>query len=268
MSAAAIAVIGLGEAGSEIARDLAASGAAVRGWDPAHEDAPDGVEAAPGAAAAAAGTEVVVSVNSASAAPEVAESVAPALREGQVFADLNTAAPGLKRALAEIVSPSGASFADVALMAPVPGRGLRTPALVSGPGAERFAAAFGALGMPVTLVGAEAGAAAARKLARSVFTKGLAAAIGEALAAGERLGCERWLYDDIERTLVEADPALLGRLIEGSRLHAGRRAEEMDAAVDMLEELGVEPRVAAASRSWLRSLAAEEAAGAREAGSR
>ena len=261
--AASIAVLGLGEAGSEIARDLAAAGARVRGWDPAVAEPPDGVDAAGDAGDAAAGTEVVVSINSAAAARGVAESVAPVLGEGQVFADLNTAAPALKRELAETVSASGASFADVALLAPVPGRGLRTPALVSGPGAEPFAATFGELGMPVTPAGAEAGAAAARKLARSVFTKGLAAAIGESLAAGERLGCEGWLHDDIERTLTDADAALLGRLIEGSRLHAGRRVEEMGAAVEMLEELGVEPRVAAASRGWLRSLAAGEGAGSR-----
>jgi hypothetical protein len=49
------------------------------------------------------------------------------------------------------------------------------------------------------------------------------------------------------------------RLVEGSRQHAGRRVDEMAAAVAMLEELGVEPRVAAASEAWLRSLAGSEA---------
>jgi 3-hydroxyisobutyrate dehydrogenase-like beta-hydroxyacid dehydrogenase len=114
--------------------------------------------------------------------------------------------------------------------------------------------------MPVTEVGAEPGAAAARKLARSVFAKGLAAAIGEALAAAERLGFEDWLYEDLARSLESADPALLQRLIEGSRLHAARRVEEMAAAVAMLAEAGVEPRIAAASEAWLRSLAESEVA--------
>ena len=52
--------------------------------------------------------------------------------------------------------------------------------------------------------------------------------------------------------------ALLRRLVEGSREHAGRRVDEMAAAVAMLEELDVEPRVAAASEAWLRSLAGSE----------
>jgi 3-hydroxyisobutyrate dehydrogenase-like beta-hydroxyacid dehydrogenase len=109
--------------------------------------------------------------------------------------------------------------------------------------------------MPVTPVGAEVGAAAARKLARSVFAKGMAAAIGESLAAGERLGCEEWLYAEIERTVTEGDAALVHRLVEGSPVHAGRRVAEMAAAVEMLEELEVEPRIAAAAEAWLRGLA-------------
>jgi 3-hydroxyisobutyrate dehydrogenase-like beta-hydroxyacid dehydrogenase len=254
-------MIGLGEAGSAIAADLVAAGASVRGWDPVAR-APGGVEAAADAPAAVAGADVVISANSASVARDVAQSVAGVLVEGQVFADLNTATPALKRELAETVGPAGALFADVALIGPVPGNGLRTRSLVSGDGAELFAQTLGPLGMPVTVVSTEPGAAAARKLARSVFAKGLAAAIGESLAVAEQLGFEDWLYADLERTLEDADGALLRRLIDGSRSHAVRRVDEMTAAAEMLEEAGVEPRIASASEAWLRSLAAESEAGA------
>jgi 3-hydroxyisobutyrate dehydrogenase-like beta-hydroxyacid dehydrogenase len=222
----------------------------VRGFDPVRE-APDGVAAARDPAQAAAGADIVLSVNSAAVALRAAETVAPLLAEGGLFADLNSGAPALKRAVAEVVP---ARFADVALLGIVPDRGLATPALVSGSGAHEFASAFAPLGMPVTQVGPDPGAAAARKLARSVFMKGLAAAVGEALAAGERLECEDWLYAEIETALTGADARLLHRLIEGSRRHADRRVEDMAAAVEMLDELGVEPRVAAASEAWLRSL--------------
>jgi 3-hydroxyisobutyrate dehydrogenase-like beta-hydroxyacid dehydrogenase len=255
--AATVTVLGLGEAGSAIAADLVAAGARVRGFDPV-QPAPPGVEGAPDASAAAASADIVLSVNSANVALEVADTVAPALRRDALFADLNTSAPALKRAIAEVVGAWGVRFADVALLRGVPGLGVATPALVSGSGAEAFAARFRSFGMPVTEVGTEAGAAAARKLARSVFMKGLAAALGEALAAGERLGCEKWLRTDIESTLVDADGRLLDRLVEGSRMHAVRRVEEMSSAVAMLEELGVEPRIAAASEAWLRSLAGIE----------
>jgi 3-hydroxyisobutyrate dehydrogenase-like beta-hydroxyacid dehydrogenase len=254
-----VAMIGLGEAGTAIATDLVAAGATVRGWDPV-ATVPDGVETASNAESAAAGTDLVISANSAAAALDAAGSVAPALHDGQVFADLNTTAPALKRELAELIGESGALFADVALIAPVPGNGLGTPALVSGSGAESFAGTLGPLGMPVTVVGDQPGEAAARKLARSVFAKGLAAAIGESLEASRQLGFEEWLYADIERTLEEADGALLQRLIEGSRMHAARRVDGTAAAVGMLEEAGVKPRIASASEDWLRSLARESEA--------
>ena len=83
---------------------------------------------------------------------------------------------------------------------------------------------------------------------------GLAASIGEALEAADRLGRRADVHADIERTLTDADGAFLHRLIEGSPRHAARRADEMAAAAAMLEELDVEPRVAAASEAWLRSL--------------
>lgn len=250
-----IAVLGLGEAGSAIAADLAAAGARVLGFDPVRP-APEGVEPAADAPAAVGSADIVLSVNTAAVALEVAETAAPALAPDCLYADLNTTPPALKRAVASAVA---VAFADVALMEPVPDWGVRTPALASGDGAERFASAFERFGMPVTSVGSEPGAAAARKLARSVFMKGQAAAIGEALEAAGRLGCEDWLYRNIESTLAAADARLVRRLVEGSRQHAGRRVDEMAAAVAMLEELGVEPRVAAASEAWLRSLAGSEA---------
>jgi 3-hydroxyisobutyrate dehydrogenase-like beta-hydroxyacid dehydrogenase len=253
------AVLGLGEAGSLIAADLAEAGATVRAWDPARPDSPAGVAVAGDAREAVRDAGIVLSVNSAAAALEAAASVAGELEPGALFADLNTAAPALKRTIAEALAGSGALFADVALLRPVPGRGIRTPALASGPGAERFAALVGGYGMPVTPVGPDPGAASAHKLARSVFTKGQAAAIGEALEAAERLGVRDWLEGDIEQTLTDADGAFLRRAVEGSVQHAPRRVDEMAAAVAMLEELGLEPRVASAARAWLEALAAERA---------
>jgi 3-hydroxyisobutyrate dehydrogenase-like beta-hydroxyacid dehydrogenase len=183
-----------------------------------------------------------------------AESVLDTLRAGQVYADANTSSPALKRELAGLVAPTGAQFADVALMAPVPGRGVRTPALVAGPGAERFAMLMTPLGMPVTTAGAAPGAAAQRKLLRSVAWKGVAAVAIEALAAAEAAGCEEWMRAELLALLESADAAALERMVSGSRRHAARREHEMADVAALLRELGVEPRVSEAARSWLREL--------------
>jgi len=179
----------------------------------------------------------------------------PVLEAGQLYADLNTAAPALERELATAIAPTGAAFADVALLGGVPARGVRTPALASGDGAERFAELMRPLGMPVTVVGREPGEAAGLKLLRSVFMKGLAASVLESVEAARRRGADDWLRGEIAEVVGEP---LLERLLSGSVAHAERRQEEMDAAAAYLGELGVEPRVAEAAAAWLRQLAAEQ----------
>jgi 3-hydroxyisobutyrate dehydrogenase-like beta-hydroxyacid dehydrogenase len=246
-----VAVLGLGEAGASIAADLVALGVEVRGFDPLPDRRVSGVRAARSAADAVDGANVVLSLNSAAVAVSVAQSAVEALSPGRLYADLNTASPATKRALAEIVD----LFVDVALLAPVPGRGVRTPALASGRGAPEFAARFRPLGMPVELVGPDPGAAAARKLVRSVFVKGVAAAAVESLAAGSAAGCGEWLRAEIVAVLENADEALLDRLLAGSRTHAARRVDEMEAAAELLRELGVEPRIATATAAALADLA-------------
>jgi 3-hydroxyisobutyrate dehydrogenase-like beta-hydroxyacid dehydrogenase len=136
----------------------------------------------------------------------------------------------------------------------VPARGLGTPALASGSGAQVFADRIGPLGMPVTVVSDRAGDAAAMKLVRSVFMKGLAASAVESMRAAEAAGCADWLGDEIAEVIGQP---FLDRLLEGSQRHAARRIDEMEAAAELLRELGVEPRIAEASAALLADLAAE-----------
>jgi 3-hydroxyisobutyrate dehydrogenase-like beta-hydroxyacid dehydrogenase len=239
-----VAVVGLGEAGAAIAADLEAAGCVVRGWD----------AVADGVAGAVRGADLVLSLVTAAGARAVVSEAAAALRPGAVFADMNTSAAALKRDLAESVEAAGALFADVAVMAPVPGGGLRTPLLASGKGAERFAELVAPLGARVEVLPGGPGTAATRKLIRSVFVKGLAAARLEADAAARAAGCGDWLRRDAAATLSTADERLVERLLEGSRAHAERRVHELHDAADLLRDLGVEPRMTEAARDVLRDL--------------
>jgi 3-hydroxyisobutyrate dehydrogenase-like beta-hydroxyacid dehydrogenase len=147
-----IAVLGLGEAGSLLARDLVAAGAAVRGYDP-RVPAPAGVTATGSDAEAVTGAGLVLSVNSASEAVGALAASLGALRPGAVWADLNTAAPSVKRRLAEMGRERGIQVTDVAMMAPVPGHGLRVPMLASGDGAGHVAQTLGGYGADVEVLG-------------------------------------------------------------------------------------------------------------------
>jgi 3-hydroxyisobutyrate dehydrogenase-like beta-hydroxyacid dehydrogenase len=252
-----VALLGLGEAGTAFALDLIALGVPTAGWDPVQSRSVTGVRRAQTAADAVADADLVLSLNSGAGAIPAAEAAAAALQPQSLFADLNTTGIAVKRDIAAVICSAGASFVDVALLAPVPGRGIRTPALASGDGATRYAEILRPLGAAVDVVGTDPGAAAARKLLRSVFMKGLAASVLESLAASEAAGCADWLRADIGATLRDADERLVDRLVEGSKQHAVRRVAEMEAAAELLFELGVEPHVAQAATDVLRGLTVE-----------
>ena len=254
-----VAVLGLGEAGSIIAADLSAAGAVVRGFDPRVPADRLGIIECDGDADACRGADVILSLTTAHEALDALKASLPGLSHAAIYADLNTSSSSLKGALSSMAAGAGiARFADVALMAPVPGKGLRTPMLVSGPAAADYARLLGGLGAPVEVLAGPPGAAADRKLVRSVFFKGLAAAVTESLRAARAAGCEDWIRDNIAAELAAASETTVDRLERGSIQHARRRAEEMADAAGLLRELGIPPRIAVASEEWLRQLLSEK----------
>jgi 3-hydroxyisobutyrate dehydrogenase-like beta-hydroxyacid dehydrogenase len=250
-----VVVFGLGEAGSAIAADLAATGCEVHGYDPAGVPTPAGVTRHDDPAGATTGADLVLAVTAAADAATALDQALDAIPRDAVYADLATASAGLKLRLAATAAGAGLGFVDVALMAPVPGRGLRTPALASGPSAGRFAALLGPLGMPVQPAGDRAGTAASRKLLRSVVMKGLAGLLIESLRAAEAAGLASETWANVVDQLAAADEDFVRRLVTGTGPHARRRLDEMEAAADLLAELGVEPIMTRSTAATLRAVA-------------
>lgn len=249
-----VAVLGLGEAGSHFANDLAELGVGVVGYDPEPKRAlHPAVRLVGSNPEAARDADVVLSVNLSAVAESVAAEVLPALQPGQVYAELNTASPDTKRAVAAVVAPSGALVADVAIMAPVPPKGIRTPLLVSGPGAKDFAEKLVPLGLDIEVLTDEVGEAATRKLLRSIVYKGVAAVIGEAVEAGRVFGLEPFVREQI-RSVIGGNDALIDRFLEGSKTHALRRSHELEAVVAMLTARDVEPVMSRATLTSLQNL--------------
>lgn len=234
-----ITVFGLGEAGSLIAADLAARGAEVDAFDPAEVPTPAGVRRHEDAIAAVPGADLVLAITASDDSRAAMSQAWNAIPGNAIYADLSTSSPQLKLELAGVAAERDTAFADVALMAPVPGRGLATPALASGTGAEGLAAAFNPLGGRVEVIGGGAGAAVARKLTRSVVTKGLAALVSESMAAAEAAGEGEWAWRHVVDLLTSTDEDFVRRLIEGTQIHTERRLVEMEAVRDYLLELGV-----------------------------
>lgn len=249
-----VAVIGLGEAGSRYATGLAAAGRTVVGFDPIVQPELEGVTVLPDIGAAVSTADVVLSLVGAVNAPRVADDVAAHLRRGAVLADLNTADPAVKRTMAEQISAAGARFLDVAVLAPVPRAGVATPLMVSGDGAQDFRRALEGTGADIEKIEGGAGAAAERKLLRSVFMKGLAGVVLEALAGGRAAGCEQWLQGQIERELSGDPHLLVERLVTGSHEHAVRRRHEAADAARCLDALGQPVSMMRGAEEWFARL--------------
>ena len=247
-----IAILGIGEAGGVLARDLIAAGVQVRGWDPEPHNIPDGLFFAASNPSAVSEADIVLSVNWASVAVEVATEVAPVLQPDQLYADMNTAGPELKRDIAPIIEKTGALFVDAALMDPVPPKGLGTQVYASGSGAEIFAEKMTPLGMPVTYLDREAGNAATHKLVRSIMYKGVAAVIMECLEAAEALNITD--YARAQMLKIIYDEPMIDRFVSGSIKHAKRRVEEMEAVVEMLNSIGVSSFTSQASIKRLKEI--------------
>ena len=250
-----ICVLGLGEAGAAIAGDLAAhDGVEVHGYDPVAAATPAGVERHDDVHSAVADAELILAITPAADATTALVQSLDTISGNAVYADLSTSAPRLKQRLAGLADAAGLRFVDVALMSPVPGRGLRTPALASGPAAGSFVATMRPLGMPVEAVGDEPGRAAAAKLLRSVLMKGLAAVLIESLRAAEAAGLAGETWENLVAQLGAIDEPMVRRLVAGTGVHARRRLHEMEAAVELLTEVGVDPVMTRSTVAHLRRL--------------
>ena len=253
----AITVLGLGEAGRLYALGLMEAGAEIRGYDPFTDVRDAGIRQFDSLAEALAGADLVISLVGAKAARAVAAEALPLMPGSAVFADFNTSGPEEKADLSRLAAERGINMVDVAVMAPVPRSGHRTPLAVSGEAAEAFASLLTPLGVPVETVPGAPGAAAGRKLLRSVFMKGLAGLVLECQAAGEAAGAGQWLLDEIAGELGPDGPALVARLIEGSHAHAVRRTHEVEDSLAYLQSLGTPAWMTEGTLRWLSSLAAE-----------
>ena len=240
-----VALIGFGEAGSTFARAGGWDGHA-RGWDllPARRALMPDCEVQPAgdAGAALAGAQVVLSLVTADQALAAARDYAPSLPAGALWCDMNSVAPGTKRAAAEAIEAAGGYYADVAVMSPADKR-LAAPLLVAGPQAERAQALLAELGFTnIRIVGEQIGRASAIKMLRSVMVKGIEALTFECAAAAEQAG----VFDEVmasldasERDWNWARHVAYNR--ERMETHGLRRAAEMEEVCRTLQELGVEP---------------------------
>ena len=159
-----IGFIGFGEAGSNIAKGLRVAGVeALAAFDIKTDDPQFGPTIRERAAEAStaivgssaelvAASDIIMSTVTASAAADAARQTVKFLKSGQLYADLNSVSPALKQEIDRLITETGATFVEVAVMAPVPPYLQRVPMLVGAAGAARFVEMLSPYGMRLEVV--------------------------------------------------------------------------------------------------------------------
>jgi 3-hydroxyisobutyrate dehydrogenase-like beta-hydroxyacid dehydrogenase len=249
-----IALIGFGEVGQTLARDLGGHELAAfdllfadSGSGPSRAIAAADVAAASDAAGAVRGAAVIVSA--VTAAQDLAAARSVGRLDGALFVDLNSCSPGQKIASAEAIAAQGGRYVEAAVMAPIGPRRIASPILLGGPHAADAAPVLEGLGFSGARFYSDVlGKAAATKLCRSVMIKGVEALLAESLLSARYYGVEQEVLASLSDLLPVGDWDKLARyMIERSLEHGARRAEEMEEAARTVEEAGVEPAMALAT---------------------
>jgi 3-hydroxyisobutyrate dehydrogenase-like beta-hydroxyacid dehydrogenase len=191
--------------------------------------------------------DIVMSAVTADQALNAADQNAPYLTAGHLYADLNSVSPGAKQSIARVVEASGARFAEIAMMAPVPPYGHKVPMLAGGAGAPEFVERLAPFGISAEIVSREVGTAAATKMFRSIIVKGMEALITECVLGATRYNADERVFASLAESFPGIDwkqlaDYMVGRVV----VHGERRAREMEEVAATLREIDIEPIMAEA----------------------
>jgi len=201
--------------------------------------------------------ELIVSIVIPFAAKRVAAKVAKAAikagRKDLLFLDANAISPMTADAIAKTLIPAGVNFVDGCIIGGASKMGSGTLVYVSGPEATRLQA-LESFNIPIKILGPRTNQASAFKVVYAGLTKGLQGLFCELLMGARRFG----LMNELRAQYEESFPGLLDKVsssIIGLRIHAGRRAEEMDELKRTFNHHGMKSFMAPAVQKVLQAIA-------------
>jgi len=197
-----IGFIGLGNMGGPMAKNLAAAGHTVQGFDLA-APCPEGVGKAASAADAAAGADVVITMLPDGAIlRRVADEVIPAMRAGAVLLDCSTVDVESARAVADQAGAAGLRALDAPVSGGIAGAAAGTLTFMVGGSDEAFAVAkelFDVMGQKAVHCG-PSGNGQAAKICNNMILGVTMIATCEAFALADKLGLDRQAMYDVVST--------------------------------------------------------------------
>jgi 3-hydroxyisobutyrate dehydrogenase-like beta-hydroxyacid dehydrogenase len=229
-----------------------------------------GVECVPSLGNLVKDADLIVSIVVPSAAKRVAAKIAKAaLKSGRrdlLYLDANAIAPMTADEIGKVLQPSGVNFVDGCIIGSATKMDKGAVVYVSGPQAARIQE-LESYGFSVKVLGPTVAQASAFKVVYAGLTKGLQGLFVELLMGARRFG----LLDEILKRYEESFPGLLDKVtssIVGLRIHAARRAEEMDELKRTFNHHGMKAFMAPAAQKVLQSIAELDVGKASETGAR
>lgn len=191
--------------------------------------------------------DIIMSAVTADQALNAAHQNGPHLTSRHIYADLNSVSPGVKQSISRVVAATGARFAEIAVMAPVPPYNQKVPMLAGGDGAPEFVEKLAPFGISAEIVSREVGTAAATKMFRSIMVKGMEALITECVLGATQYNADERVFASLAETFPgiqwkELADYMVGRVV----VHGERRAREMEEVAATLRECDVDPIMAEA----------------------
>jgi putative dehydrogenase len=271
-----IGILSIGEMGFHWAKLLKSHGVQVLTYDQGRSDVSRkraenaGVTSLPAMTRLVDDADLIVSIVVPFAARRVAEDVANAVaqsgRKELLYLDANAISPMSADEIAGTLTRVGIRFIDGCIIGSAARVGKGTIVYASGPQADRIEN-LQSFGIPVRILGTGTNQASAFKVVYAGLTKGLQALFIELLMGARRFG----LLDPIRSQYEESFPGLLDKVsssIVGLRIHAARRAEEMDELKRTFSHYGMDAFMAPAAQSVLEAIAALAAGQASASGAR
>lgn len=254
-------IIGFGEAGSTFARHLLHRGETrLLATDPRFSadvtsavnpqtTSSATVQLVPDIRTVVQNSDLCLSLVTPRAAGEVAEAAARYYTEG-LFIDFNSISPMQKRQIASRF-PEGV-FVGGAILGSIAGEGASSQLALDGPAADRAEVVLNSVAFNCKAVSQVVGAAAALKLCRSIFMKGVECLLIETLLGAKHFQISEAVLQNLQTTFQKYGfSAMVEMLVTTHALHCGRRADEMQQVSEMLSDIPLPNIMSEASRALL-----------------
>jgi putative dehydrogenase len=258
-----IGIMSIGEMGYHWAKLLKEHGAEVLTYDRDRSQVTQkraenaGVKPTASLVDLCATADLIVSIVVPSAAPklaaEIAKAAAQATPKDLVYFDANAISPMTAEAINSVLREAGVNFVDGCIIGSASKMDKGSVVYASGPEATRVLD-LRDYGLSVQVLGTGTSQASAFKVVYAGLTKGLQGLFVELLMGAKRFG----LLAEIVKRYDESFPGLLEKAsssIVGLRIHAGRRAEEMDELQRTYAHYGMQALMAPAIQKVLGSIA-------------